>query len=115
MLEYPAAFLALLGAWLNARRNRWGFVLWLASNLCWLGFAIPRGYWGLTGQYAAFSVIWAYGFWTWGRRDNSQNCSVCNKPTSIAHLAAEPIGLDEHGATEWGLVCPGCADWSAMS
>jgi nicotinamide riboside transporter PnuC len=67
ILQIIIVIVALLGAWLNARKNVYGFCLWLISN----------GYWGIhniiIGEYAQailyfiFLGIAIYGIYEWQR------------------------------------------------
>lgn len=60
--SWGAAF-GIMGATLLAvalPASKWGWVLFLASNLCWLGFAAALGYRKLalqTGVYTATSLL----------------------------------------------------------
>jgi len=44
-LQWPAMALSVVASWLvasaQARRRRWGFWLFLASNLAWIAWALP--------------------------------------------------------------------------
>lgn len=59
-LQWPAAFVALIGAWLvgarTPRGRRWGFILFLVANLLWCAFAISAGIWALLVMQGAFIV-----------------------------------------------------------
>ena len=66
LLQWPGAVLGLIGALLVAQRScqmrRWGFVLWILSNVCLIGFATATGAWALVGMYACYGATSFWGF-----------------------------------------------------
>ena len=50
-LQWPAMLLTLLAAWFVAsrseRRRRWGFWIYLLSNVAWVSWGVPAGAWGV--------------------------------------------------------------------
>ena len=67
-IDSVAAALGLAGTALLAAKGRyagWGFVLYLASNAGWLAFAWWRELWPLFWQTVGFSLMSAWGVWTW--------------------------------------------------
>ena len=67
-MEYLAMFLGVLGAWLVARKNRWGFMSWIFSNFLWITFAIINSHWGLLTQMIIFLILAIYGWYNWRER-----------------------------------------------
>lgn len=68
LLEAVSAALGLGGAFLLAVKSRWAgwaFVLWLFSNVGWMGFAWLGGHWFLLAQHVAFAATSVLGIWTW--------------------------------------------------
>ncbi|HYE07641.1 MAG TPA: hypothetical protein VEL07_19135 [Planctomycetota bacterium] len=59
-LQWPAAAIGILGAWLVgalARRSRrLGFWCFLASNVLWITWGMLTGNWGLVAMQAAFTI-----------------------------------------------------------
>lgn len=59
-LEYPGAALGLIGAWLVSQRQgrfrRYGFGVWIISNICMILFAIsrPTPLWGLFAMFLVY-------------------------------------------------------------
>lgn len=70
--QWPGMALGLVGAVLVAGRSvrsrRWGFALWVASNLFWIANATHTGTWGLVIMQACFLVTSGLGWWN-NRRD----------------------------------------------
>ena len=64
-MEYVAMFLGVLGAWLVARKNRWGFMSWIFSNFLWIAFSIIHSHWGMLTQFTIFLVLAYYGWRNW--------------------------------------------------
>ncbi len=67
-LQWPAAAVGIVGAWLVgalARRSRKiGFLCFLASNVLWIGWGLIFGNWGLVAMQAAFTVTSLRGVMT---------------------------------------------------
>ncbi len=68
ILEWTGAFLGLSGAALLATHHRycgWGFLAFLISNLCWIGYAVLTGAFGLLVMQLGFMLTSAVGFFRW--------------------------------------------------
>ena len=59
--------LSLVGIWLNVRKCRWCFVVWLGSNALWAGWGAWQAAWGLVIAQATFAAFGVWGFLRWGR------------------------------------------------
>ena len=50
-LQWPAMMLTLVAAWFVAsrseRRRRWGFWIYLVSNVAWVAWGVPAGAWAV--------------------------------------------------------------------
>jgi nicotinamide riboside transporter PnuC len=67
-LEWSGSILGVLGALLlalNIPRSGWGFALFLASNVCWIAFAVERGLSGLLFMQMVFTGTSLVGCWKW--------------------------------------------------
>lgn len=67
-VEWISAVCGLLGSLLLASRVRLaglGFVAYLVSNIGWLIFSFSGGHWGLFWQQTGFTLVSAFGIWTW--------------------------------------------------
>lgn len=67
-LEWSGAVLGLIGSALLAMKTRlsgWGFVAFLLSNLCWIGFALQCEAYGLLAMQSGFTMTSALGIYRW--------------------------------------------------
>lgn len=66
LTEWTATFCTVYGAWLLADKGRfasWGFVLFLAANALWIGYALQTSQHGLLVQQIALTAVSAIGIW----------------------------------------------------
>lgn len=60
LLQWPGAFLGLLGAVFvsrdSRRSRRWGFALWIASNVFLIAFAVHAQAWALLAMYICYAA-----------------------------------------------------------
>jgi nicotinamide riboside transporter PnuC len=61
-----ATAIALAGVWMNNRRRRACFVLWLISNTITFGIHGGAGMWSMAARDIAFSLLAIHGWWLWG-------------------------------------------------
>lgn len=67
-LEWSGAVLGLAGSALlaaNTRHSGWGFVAYLLSNACWIGFALHGDAYGLLTMQIGFTLTSALGIYRW--------------------------------------------------
>ena len=64
-----ATAVALTGVWLNNRRRRACFLLWLASNVVTFGIHAWSGLWSLAARDVAFFVLAIHGWRLWRGTD----------------------------------------------
>jgi nicotinamide riboside transporter PnuC len=67
ILGWSGTAIALVGVWLNNRRRRACFVLWLVSNAITFGIHAVAGMWPLAVRDGAFFVLAVHGWWLWHR------------------------------------------------
>ena len=68
LLEWLGCASGLLGAALlaiNYRRSGYGFVAFLFSNACWIGYGTLTGSWGLVTMQLGFTVTSLVGIYRW--------------------------------------------------
>lgn len=63
-----ATALAVTGVLLNNRMNRWGFALWVVSNLLCLRLHAVAGLISLAARDIIFTVLAVEGFFRWSRK-----------------------------------------------
>ena len=69
---WSATFVALVGVYLNNRRRRACFVVWLISNAMTLGIHVAIGMWSLAARDVSFFVLAIHGWMLWGRNAESE-------------------------------------------
>jgi nicotinamide riboside transporter PnuC len=67
---WSATALAVTGVWLNNRRRRVCFLVWLFSNTISLAVHAVAGVWPLVVRDAAFLVLSVHGWWLWRARSH---------------------------------------------
>lgn len=65
ILQIIIVIVALSGAWLNARKNVYGFCLWLISNGYWVIHNIIIKEYAQAFLYFAFFGMAIYGMYKW--------------------------------------------------
>jgi len=70
VIEWLWAVLSITGAILNARKNKWGFMVWMVSNVGWIYTNVYYGLWAQIPVWIAFSVTSIYGWILWSREEN---------------------------------------------
>jgi hypothetical protein len=68
ILQWAGCFLGALGSLMLALNNRtsgYGFVVFLASNVCWMAFGWLTNAPGLVVMQLVFSVTSGLGIWRW--------------------------------------------------
>lgn len=68
IIGWLATAIALGGVYLNNRRRRACFILWLASNAMTLAVHSYAGMWSLAVRDVAFFVLAVHGWRLWGSR-----------------------------------------------
>ena len=82
-IGWTATVVAILGVWLNNRRRRVCFVLWLVSNAITFGVHAWVAMWSLAARDLAFFVLAVHGWWLWG--PNREGEAIREKPSSLGH------------------------------
>lgn len=67
-LTWALAAVSLLATFLNARRRRVCFVLWLGTNAAWAAIDLAHGLPAQAALHAAYFVLAIYGLWSWRPR-----------------------------------------------
>jgi nicotinamide riboside transporter PnuC len=62
---WSATAVALVGGWMNNRRRRACFAMWLVSNAITFGIHSAAGMWSLAARDGAFFVMAIHGWWLW--------------------------------------------------
>ena len=59
------AVMSVAGAILNARKNRWGFVIWIIGNFGWIVVDIMCGLYEQIIVWVMLTGTSIYGFYVW--------------------------------------------------
>lgn len=68
VVGWLATAIALAGVWMNNRRRRSCFALWLISNAMTVIIHAAAGMWSLAARDGAFFVMAIHGWWLWSCR-----------------------------------------------
>jgi len=71
VVEWLGCLTGVIGSALlasNTARSRWGFVWYLASNACWVAFAVLTAAWGLLTMQIVLTVVSLFGVFRWFAR-----------------------------------------------
>ena len=66
IIGWIATAIAVAGVWMNNRRRRACFVLWLISNAMTFGIHASAAMWSMATRDLAFFVLAVHGWWLWG-------------------------------------------------
>jgi len=59
---------ALLGVWLNIKKNAWCFVLWAVTNAIWVFADLEHGICPQAALQFVYFAMSIYGIYSWTRR-----------------------------------------------
>jgi len=87
MFEWLGCITGVIGSALlaaNTTQSRWGFVWYLASNACWLVFAVSTAAWGLFTMQIVFTAVSLYGVYRWFARPHTSigDATTASAPSS---------------------------------
>ena len=69
VVTWIVSLLALTGTILNSDRNKYGFLLWIATNLFWVVVDFRAGLYAQSALFAAYVVLAIKGILTWSRKE----------------------------------------------
>jgi len=72
---WSATAVALVGGWMNNRRRRACFAMWLVSNAITFGIHSAAGMWSLAARDGAFFVMAIHGWWLWRDRRGKEEAN----------------------------------------
>ena len=65
ILGWIVTSLSLLGAYLNLKHNKYGFVLWVVSDFFWSAYDLGIGEYSQAFLFFLYAVFAAWGFMAW--------------------------------------------------
>ena len=64
-LMWSVTIASIIGTIANIYKKRWGFGVWLITNLCWTAYDIHLGVWSQALLFVVYSCLAAWGLWKW--------------------------------------------------
>lgn len=61
-------FTSVIGMFLTARKNKWGFVVGLSGQPFWFLTSLLHGQWGVFILTAFYTCTYIYGIYNWFRK-----------------------------------------------
>lgn len=68
IVTWTLAAISVVGAYLNAKQKRIGFIVWGLANVFWLFIDGYRGIYAQSALYAVFIGFNIYGWIRWGKK-----------------------------------------------
>lgn len=62
--------IAVYGAWLNIKMVRYGFLLWVVSDILSIGLHVHAGMWGMAVRDVIFLGLAFHGYYKWTKSDS---------------------------------------------
>lgn len=70
LLGYFCTACTLLGFFLNARKNIYGFLSWIIGDIGWVLYAILTGTYPHAIQCVVIIMLNVYGWWNWKKEND---------------------------------------------
>ena len=68
IITWIISILALTGTILNANRNKYGFILWLITNMYWTVIDFKTGLYAQSALFFAYTILAIKGIITWSKK-----------------------------------------------
>lgn len=68
MISYILAAVTVVGAILNIKQRKSGFVVWLGSDICWIVVDYRAEIYGQAVLFAFFAGLCVWGLWDWQKK-----------------------------------------------
>ena len=79
IIGWSLTAISIFGGLLNARRNRLGFIFFIASNAGWILWGIIISTYSQIPMWIVFTVISAYGLLHWKNQESSRERRLLNR------------------------------------
>lgn len=80
MIQWIISGMALLGTLLNANRNKYGFVLWLVTNIYWAVADFHAGLYAQSALFLAYTLLAVKGIVKWTQLEqNVSTVDICRR------------------------------------
>ena len=71
-IPWIMSIIALIGTIINARANKWGFVLWTISNLYMAYINYRAGLYAIGTLFVIYFLLAIYGLYHWGKQEDNK-------------------------------------------
>jgi len=79
VIGWSLTAISIFGGILNARRNRLGFIFFIASNVGWILWGIIISTYSQIPMWIVFTVISAYGLIHWKNKESPRERRLLNR------------------------------------
>lgn len=86
IITWSLATVSVIGAWLNAKQKRIGFIVWGLANVCWLFIDGYRGIYAQSALYCVFIGFNIYGWIQWSQKKTEEIVRNIFQPDPIEAL-----------------------------
>jgi len=66
--SYALAPFGLIGMFMASRRNKWGWLLSICTQVLWLVYAVDTKQWGFIPGSLAYGVVYLKNFLNWNKK-----------------------------------------------
>lgn len=73
IITWIISILALTGTILNANRNKYGFILWLITNMYWTVIDFKTGLYAQSALFFAYTILAIKGIITWSKKEKEDS------------------------------------------
>lgn len=73
IITWIISILALTGTILNANRNKYGFILWLITNMYWTVIDFKTGLYAQSALFFAYTILAVKGIITWSKKEKEDS------------------------------------------
>ena len=73
IITWIISILALTGTILNANRNKYGFILWLVTNMYWTVIDFKTGLYAQSALFFAYTILAIKGIITWSKKEKEDS------------------------------------------
>lgn len=70
MIEWVMAIMALIGTYLNTKKKKSSFVLWMITNCYWMCHNIYVKEYAQAFLFFSFLILAIYGFFSWANSED---------------------------------------------
>lgn len=75
-LEIISAIIGVIGAVLNIKKMKSGFIVWIIGNILWIIYGLTTKQYFFMSQYIIFALISFLGFSEWHKSDKNKSVKI---------------------------------------